>query len=159
MGQRASLYKTAAPGTSARVASGERKELVLPGRRARLWHVHRAGRFNGSRAVQPVTSHRPASLSVGAGVQAIMTDLVESVRQDVLDEAPEKLDRREGHGLGAARAEGHGGGRDSEQTAIGDRHAVSVTAEILEHVLGTAKRLLGIDDPLAHGDRGKKAVE
>lgn len=37
----------------------------------------------------------------------------------------------------------------TEQAVVGDRDAVRVAAEIVEHLLRTAERLLGIDDPFA----------
>ena len=37
---------------------------------------------------------------------------------------------------------------DGEDTIIGERHAVGVAAEIVEHGLGRAERLFGIDDPV-----------
>src|SRR5918995_1059534 len=33
------------------------------------------------------------------------------------------------------------------QTSVGDRHAMRIASQILEHMLGPAKRSLGIDDP------------
>ena len=37
---------------------------------------------------------------------------------------------------------------ERKQSVVRDGHAVSVTAEIVEHILRTTKRWFGIDDPI-----------
>jgi len=36
---------------------------------------------------------------------------------------------------------------EGDEAMVGDGHAMGVAAEIAEHVMGTAKRRFGIDDP------------
>ena len=42
---------------------------------------------------------------------------------------------------------------------VGDGHAMSVAAEILEHVLGTAKGWFGVDDPVFSEQRTQPGSE
>ena len=37
---------------------------------------------------------------------------------------------------------------EGNQSMVGDRHAVGVTAEILQYILGTAEGWFGVDDPV-----------
>jgi hypothetical protein len=37
---------------------------------------------------------------------------------------------------------------ESHQAMVGDGHAMGVAGEIAEHMMGTAERWLGIDDPV-----------
>ena len=37
---------------------------------------------------------------------------------------------------------------ESHEAVVGDGHAMGVAGEIAEHMMGTAKRWLGIDDPV-----------
>ena len=50
---------------------------------------------------------------------------------------------------------------DCEQAVVGNRDAMSIAADVIEHLLGTGKRSLGVDDPLGllqRSDGGAKRV-
>lgn len=95
------------------VATGEGQEVLLPGGRTPGggWRRVGEGCRRGWDCGEQVAGADPASLGVGAGVQAVVTDLVESVGQDVLDEAAEKLDGCERGCLVTAGAYPSGGPR------------------------------------------------
>ena len=48
---------------------------------------------------------------------------------------------------------------DIEQAIVGDRDAVSVAAHVIEHLLRSGERSLGIDDPLASFQRGPSSEQ
>ena len=83
-----------------------------------------------------------------------MPDLAESWRQHVLDQAGERLDRRQGCGASVFGAEGHLLIRDLQQPGVGDTHPVGVAAEILDDVAGFAERLLDVGGPVLVCHRG-----
>ena len=68
-------------------------------------------------------------------------------------EAPNELDRREVHRLPLLSlsvvfpAERHTAVRQGDEPSVRDSDTVCVAGQILEHLLRTAKRLLGVDDP------------
>ena len=82
-----------------------------------------------------------------------MTNPHEAGGHDVEEEAAQKLLRREFHHFRAALgrvvgvAKAHDAIADKDQARIGNRHAMGVAAEILQHLLGTAPGRFGIDHP------------
>lgn len=77
-----------------------------------------------------------------------------AVRQDVEQKAADKLLSVEGCGLlliavfAIAVAQGDLAVFDIEDTIVGERHTVSVAAEIVENGLGRPERLFRVDDPV-----------
>jgi hypothetical protein len=71
---------------------------------------------------------------VGWGVQAVVADLDESVRQDVLEEAPDELvGRKAGDGV-ALGAEEDGVVGEVEKALVGDADTMSVAPEVPDHL-------------------------
>jgi len=83
-----------------------------------------------------------------------MADAHESLGQDVQEEAPQELARRKGHLLFLVAVcvvppkEGDVAVGDLHDAVIGNGHAVRVAGQIAQHLFGTAKGRLGINDPL-----------
>ena len=48
---------------------------------------------------------------------------------------------------------------EGDEAMVGDGHAMGVAAEIAEHVVGTAKRRFGIDDPVLTEQGAQKSAE
>src|SRR5258708_40034965 len=89
-----------------------------------------------------------------------MADLVESVGQDVLDEAMKKLDGRERDRAVSLGSKRDGIVRDREQAAVGDPHTVGVTAEVVDDVLTRLEGGLRVDvPPVGLGDLGHQELE
>ena len=60
---------------------------------------------------------------------------------------------------GVAPAEGDLAVRQCNQAMVGDGDAVSVAAKILQHVLGSAERWFGVDDPVFAEERTQPGSE
>ena len=86
-------------------AAQEQGAEVFPGRG--LW---RAGRRRRGGAREPLPGDEQPAVDVARSEQAVVTEVDESVGQDVLQEAAQELDRVQGGGLVSARAEGDGVG-------------------------------------------------
>ena len=91
--------------------------------------------------------------SVPITKQTVIADPLQSLRQDVQQEAADELVRRESHGLLGVvvaivlPAEGDGPIIDMEETIVRDGDAMSITADVIEDLLGSRKGCFGIDDP------------
>ena len=48
---------------------------------------------------------------------------------------------------------------ERDQSAVGDRDAMGIAAEIIEHLLGSAERSLGVDDPANGAQRPQAGSE
>src|SRR5512137_221703 len=107
---------------------------------------------------EPMTE-REQLLAVAPGQEAIMADAVKAVREDMQQKAANELVGREAHDPTAPLAaivlvrESDVVVAGCDQPRIGDRCAVSVAREIGEHLLGTAERRLGVDDPIRLAQR------
>lgn len=83
-----------------------------------------------------------------------MANSLETTRQDVEQEAPDKFLDGQDHHLDCAGLaivfplEAHLIVFDIEQAMVGDRDAMSIPAHVVEHLLRSGERALGIDDPL-----------
>jgi len=94
------------------------------------------------------------SALVRRGEQAIVANALESTGEHVLQEALDELDT--GHTNGAllaalavdSDAKGYRLRVDAEDALVGDRHAMGVAAQILEHLGGSRAGLLGIHHPV-----------
>src|SRR5207245_1422154 len=84
---------------------------------------------------------------------AVVADAMEAVGQDVEQEAADELVGVEGHRLSLVMVaivlpeEADAAVGESDEAAVGDGDAMGIAGEIIEHLLGSAERSLGIDDP------------
>ena len=91
---------------------------------------------------------------MAVGEEAVVANAMEAVRQGVQQEAADELVGGKRHDLGPAMMsivpplEGDLSVGDAEQTGVGDRDAMCVTAEIGQYLSGTAEWRLGVDHPL-----------
>ena len=82
-----------------------------------------------------------------------MADAVEAVRQHVQGEAAQKLRGVQLHDPAPVAvsvvlvAKAHGVRVDGDEPLVGDRHAMGVAPEVLEHLLGAGEGTLGVHDP------------
>src|ERR1019366_10264855 len=101
---------------------------------------------------EPAESQRLAAVAVGE--QSEVTDLDEAGRQDVEQEAADELNRIELHDAaavvvsGVPPAEVHLAVIETEKSSVGDGDAMRVAGEVLQHMLWSSERRLGVDHPL-----------
>jgi hypothetical protein len=103
--------------------------------------------------------------AVAVGEQAVVTDAMEAVWQDVHQKAPNELTGLECHHFALAvlaiilpaKAELPVGQRN--QPAIGDCNAMSVTRKMGEYLLGASEWMLGKYDPFAPAQRREILLE
>src|SRR5262250_2558296 len=104
---------------------------------------------------------------VGIGEEAVVTDAMKSVGQDMDQEAADKLVGVEGHKLVASVAlgpvilplESDALAGEGDEPAVVNSSAVCVAGKIGEDGVGSAKRSLGIDDPLDLAQCGEEGLE
>jgi hypothetical protein len=77
---------------------------------------------------------------------------METLGQHVLEKAADELQRRQGHGLpalvlGILIAEADVAALERENPAIGQREAVDIPAQVLQHLLRALHSGLTVDDP------------
>ncbi len=93
-------------------------------------------------------------LAVAIAHETEVADTVKSWRQDMDQKAADELIARQRHGLDlvgmtiVAPLEGHRCVVDVEETMIGDGHPMGISAKVIEHLLRSGKRRLGVDHPL-----------
>jgi hypothetical protein len=98
---------------------------------------------------------REGVASVAFGEEAVVTDAVEAVGQDVEEKAADELVRGKPHDAASASAaivlvrERHMIVVDGDEPRVGDRRAVRVAGEIGQYALGAAEGRLGVDDESA----------
>jgi len=98
------------------------------------------------------TQQRSGPLAVGEEPE--VADADQAFRQNVDEEAPQELVRRDGHDLLLAAGcvvlptEGDLIVLEADEAMVLDRDAVGVAGEILENVFCTTEGRLGIDDPV-----------
>jgi len=103
--------------------------------------------------------------AAGVAKEAEVADAAELVREDVEEEAANELVGVERHCLGFVAdavilpAEADAAVLAGEETTIGDGDAMGIAAEIVEHLLGSAERAFGVDDPGDAAQGGKVAGE
>ncbi len=101
--------------------------------------------------------------SVGENTE--VADADEALREQVKQEATEKLIARDGHHFllivvgGVAPAEGDLAVRQCDQAMVGDGDAVGIAAEILQDVIGSAEGWFGVDDPIFAEQRTQPGSE
>jgi len=88
------------------------------------------------------------------GQESEETNADKAAGQDMQEEASQELLRRERHLLFPIAvgvilpAEGNLVVLESQETLVGDGHAMGVASEIAQHMMGTTEGWLGIDDPV-----------
>ena len=133
---------------------------------------HTGGRVvdGGRRHRRWIRTERVSAAWQGLGATARRQETVEAnpdeaLREHVEAEAAEEFLRAEGHQPDLAPVAvvlppkrhlvlGHG-----DEPMIGDRDAVGVPREIVQHVTGAAERGLGVDDPVVAKERAKPRRE
>ena len=99
------------------------------------------------------------------GEDAEVADADEAFGEQVQQEAAQELIDGESHQLllvvvgGVAPAEGDLAVGQCDEAMVGDGDAMSVAAEILEHVVGIAKGWFGVDDPVFAEERTQPGGE
>ena len=127
--------------------------LAVIGGRGRRWRL-------GDRQQTAAIGELGGALTVGE--IAVVADAMEAVRQDVEQEAADELVGAKGHHLLLVvvaiilPAEADPAFGESHQAAVGDGDAMGVAAEIIKHLLGSAERALGVDDPCDRTSPGKE---
>jgi len=98
-------------------------------------------------------TERELGLAMAVGQKAVVANALKAGRDGVLQEASDELVSGKRHDLGLVAVaiilplEGDHTVYQREDAPVGDGDAVSITAEILQDVLGAAKRRFGIDHP------------
>ena len=95
-------------------------------------------------------------LAIARGEQAVVTDAVEALGQNVHEEASDELVDGQRHGAVAGVAvaavilvsEGDVGLVERDQAPVGDGDAVRVAGQVSQHGFGATEGRLGIHDPL-----------
>ncbi len=88
------------------------------------------------------------------GQEAEVTDAHEAIGEDVEQKAANKLLGIQGHRFfsipvwSISVAQGHFAVVNFKDAVIGQRHAMSVAAEVIKHGLWGAERLFRVDDPV-----------
>jgi len=113
----------------------------------------------GRLTLKQVAHAREGLASVALGEEAVVTDAVEAVGQDVQQETPDELVRGEAHDGGTPAAtivlvgERDVVVADGHEPRIGDGGSVGVASEIGEHAFGSAEWRFGVDDKGALAQR------
>jgi len=115
--------------------------------------------------VESSEAQRQKSSAPSIGEEAEVTDADEALGEQMKQEATEKLITGNGHHFlpivvgRVTPAKGNLALRECDQTMVGDGDAVSIAAEILQHVLGSAEGWLGVDDPIFAEERTQPGSE
>src|SRR5664280_1940441 len=102
--------------------------------------------------MKPAEGQRLTAVAVGK--QSEVADLDETGRQHMEQEAAHELDRIEGHDAAAVAttgvppSEAHLSVVEAEESSVGDRYAMRVAGQILQHMFRSAEWRLGVDHPL-----------
>lgn len=110
-------------------------------------------------------AQRQESSAPTVGEEAEVADTDEALGEQVKQEATEKLIARERHHFlpivvgRVAPAKGNLAIGQSEQAMVGDGDAVSIAAEILQDILGSAEGWFGVDDPVFAEERTQPGCE
>jgi hypothetical protein len=102
--------------------------------------------------MKPAQGQRLSAVAVGK--QSEVADLDETGGQHMEQEAADELDRVERHDAAAvtmtrvAPAKAHLAVFETEESSVGDGDPVRVAGQVLQYMLGSAERGLGVDHPL-----------
>jgi hypothetical protein len=117
-------------------------------------------RLEGCGSGQELTAEGEFGGAMAVGEIAVMTNAVETVGQDMEEEAADKLLGRKGHHLALAGlaivlpAEADAAVFERDKPAVGDRDAVGVASEIGKDLFGASERGFGINDPCGAAQGG-----
>ena len=122
------------------------------------------GRILWRRYVEQLTRSGDVLGAPAIGEETVVSDAVETVGQDVDQEAADELVGVERHELVAGVAlgpvilpfESHALAVEGDEPAVGDSDPVRVAGQVGEHRAGSAKRPLGIDHPCDRTSPGKE---
>ncbi len=122
------------------------------------------GRILWRRYVEQLTRSGDVLGAAAVGEETIVTDAVETVGQDVDQEAADELVGVERHEFVASLElgpvilpfESHALAVESDEPAVGNSDTVGVPGQVGEHSVGSAKRPLGIDHPCDRTSPGKE---
>ena len=101
-----------------------------------------------------VAADRKQSVPSAIGQPAEVANARKSFRQDVLQETVQKFLAGQRHGALLVvvcvifPSEDHLGLVDRENAVVGNGHAVRIASQIMQDVFGSAKRWLGVNDPI-----------
>jgi len=99
------------------------------------------------RRCESLTCDLEAGRGVAGGMEAVVTDLDEARRQYVLEEAGEERLSGKADALAVLGPEGDVRLVHGDEASVGEAYSVRVSAEVADHLLGTAERSLRIHDP------------
>lgn len=117
----------------------------------RRWRVGPCGGLIG--LLEQSETERKEFCSPTVREETEVADAHEATRQQVQQEAAQELFDRQSHDPlliavgGVAPAKGYVALGESNQPAVGDGHAVGVSAEIAQHMFWAAERPFGVDNP------------
>ena len=125
------------------------------------------GRILWRRCVEQLTRSRDVLGAPAVGEETVVADAVETVGQDVDQEAADELVGVERHELVASVAlgpvilpfESDALAVEGDEPAVGNGDPVSVARQVGEHCVRSAKRPLGIDHPFELAQCGKPGFE
>ena len=117
--------------------------------------------------VQELTHGLHGFGAIAAGEQAVVADAVETLGEDVAEEAADELADVERHGRVAAGSldpivldlESDTSPVERDQAAVRDGDTVGIARQIGEHRLGAGERAFGIDEPAGLSERGEERGE
>ena len=113
--------------------------------------------------MKPAEGQRLSSVAVGK--QSEVADLDETGGQHMEQEAADELDRVELHDAAAVAMSGVSPSEanlaviETEESSVGDGNPMRVAGQILQHMLWSAERRLGVDHPLSPAQGTKQRVK
>jgi hypothetical protein len=113
--------------------------------------------------MKPTERQRLTAIAVGK--QSEVADLDEAGGQDMEQEAADELDCIELHDAAAVAmpgvppAEAHLSVVEAEESSVGDGNPMGVAGQVLQHMLGSSERRLGVDHPLSPAHVPKQSVK
>ena len=124
-----------------------------------------SSRLTAVRLLEKLLAQRQQPGPAAVGQKAEEADADKAARQDVQQEPPQELVRREGHLalLVAVRvilpSESDLIVLKADQAVVGDGHAVRVAGQIVKHVIWSAEGWLGVNHPVLAKQRPQEGVE
>src|SRR5712691_2364963 len=111
--------------------------------RAFLWRSH----------AEKLAATLQLLLAVSIAEEPVVANAMEPTRENVEQKSPDELVRREGHGFllivvaVVSPVKFHVAAFDVHQPVIGNGNTVSVTTDVVHHLLWSGERWFGVDDP------------
>ena len=141
-GERLVLDLAAAPGADIDVSACQFFQGRLPGSQT----VDVDARFIGIGAMEQCM-RLLQRIVLCTGIQPIMADLLETLGQDMLDEAPKEFYRLQRDDFSILGSKRHVALVYGDQPTVGDGDTMGIAPQILQYVFRVAKRLFDIDYP------------